>query len=157
MTINDRQARWQNMTSISRFITGVAGPSNTSGPLPSSVSPSALIPEIERSHVVASGSASDSSDGPVTPKYRLRPLKRSFDQAGLDEPITILNMSPSGSSTTAVGSDSPPRYNAVAAKPVSPLPAAKRFKAVGSALGLIVLGAALGSVGTIAGLMQLAE
>jgi hypothetical protein len=66
-------------------------------------------------------------------------------------------MSPSGSSTTAVGSDSPPKYNAVAAKPVSPLPAAKRFKAVGSALGLIVLGAALGSVGTIAGLMQLAE
>ena len=79
-----------------------------------------------------------SSDGPVTPLTSSTSLKRA--RTDDDDDVVIHDEdAPSPSKARKVASLPPPK------------------RGIASSIGLVVLGAALGSVGTIAGLMQLAD
>lgn len=89
----------------------------------------------------SSPSSSSSSDGPITPVIgRKRSLPIEFN--GHEEPTVVQE-----TSAALLG---PVQVSDLTG------PSAKR-RNVASTVGLVVLGAALGSIGTIAGLMQLAE
>ncbi|WVR09783.1 hypothetical protein IAU60_006859 [Kwoniella sp. DSM 27419] len=94
-----------------------------------------------RQHERTDSCSSISSAGPVTPissAKRSLPGECAFsDNTGPNEPAGMVH--------TDLATDSPPM------RPI------KRMKRIGSAIGFVMLGAAIGSVGTIAGLMQLAE
>ncbi|WRT70392.1 uncharacterized protein IL334_007390 [Kwoniella shivajii] len=83
-----------------------------------------------------------SSEGPITPP--------SAKKRSLPEEFTIINSDQSDHHNDIAAMTSPGN-GPTADRPI------KRLRRVGSTIGLIALGAALGSVGTIAGLMQLGE
>lgn len=112
-----------------------------------------FIPEaIQQSHIPLESASDTSSNGPITPKYKFRPLKRTAGMAGLDEEVdqAIIIVQGEGNMDEAL-----PLYSGDTIQVGRGTPK-KRFKKVGEVMGLIMLGAALGSVGTIAGLMQMA-
>jgi hypothetical protein len=90
----------------------------------------------------------ESSAGPVTPPSVKRPHPADLHDADgnchLDAAATLFEGVKRGGDQISKGS------SGIEARPV------KRFRALAGSVGLVVLGAALGSVGTIAGLMQLA-
>ncbi|OCF39626.1 hypothetical protein I317_06591 [Kwoniella heveanensis CBS 569] len=102
-----------------------------------------------RTPSVRCDSSEPESDGPVTPpSSRKRPLPDDFAVIDQEGKVELLAAYPS-SSPTSLTSTIPDM-----GRPERPL---KRAKRIGSAFGLLAIGAALGSASTIVGLMQLGE
>jgi hypothetical protein len=93
------------------------------------------MPELTRPRTPSISDAS--SVGPITPPTTLkRTLSTAFDDAA-------------GPSTIAKGPANMPAD--IEARPT------KRLRSIGKTVGLLAIGAVVGSMGTIAGLMQLAD
>ncbi|WVR00322.1 hypothetical protein IAU59_007465 [Kwoniella sp. CBS 9459] len=106
---------------------------------------------IIHSRVPACDSTSSGSDseGPVTPTWS---KKRSLpDDFTVADPEVVKPLIASPSSSPAAASPSSAKAGEANVRPL------KRARRIGSAFGLIAIGAALGSASTIVGLMQLGE